>query len=333
MKSQSFVSLVCTIDQNSVNSLDRINELQATLDSLYSDYEIVLVAQRNVKGFLEALMPKLLSSIPSIRYLQLSSNVSDDVIWSAGLENAIGDFVVLFDLSSDPIDIIERSINECKAGTDVIVGTCESKKSVSYRLLRPFAQLLLNLSDYNLPKNASSFRCLSRRAANAVTETGKFHQQFFMRIQKTEYPMKALQYKSVIPHTRSLNQGFHELIRFMVFNSSAPLRLMSILGFLGSFIGVLFALYSLVIQLLRNDVVEGWTSTVFMISVFSMLQFMILAFISEYLARILDEQDQKATYSVVFEKTSSAMINQDRINVWEDSTTSEENLVATARNN
>ena len=333
MKNQSFVSLVCTIDQNSVNSLDRINELQATLDSLYSDYEIVLVAQRNVKGFLEASMPKLLSSIPSIRYLQLSSNVSDDVIWSAGLENAIGDFVVLFDLSSDPIDIIERSINECKAGTDVIVGTCESKKSVSYRLLRPFAQLLLNLSDYNLPKNASTFRCLSRRAANAVTETGKFHQQFFMRIQKTEYPMKALQYKSVIPHTRSLNQGFHELIRFMVFNSSAPLRLMSILGFLGSFIGVLFALYSLVIQLIRNDVVEGWTSTVFMISVFSMLQFMILAFISEYLARILDEQDQKATYSVVFEKTSSAMINQDRINVWEDSTTSEENLVATARNN
>lgn len=333
MKSQSFVSLVCTIDQNSVNSLDRINELQATLDLLYSDYEIVLVAQRNVKGFLEASMPKLLSSIPSIRYLQLSSNVSDDVIWSAGLENAIGDFVVLFDLSSDPIDIIERSINECKAGTDVIVGTCESKKSVSYRLLRPFAQLLLNLSDYNLPKNASTFRCLSRRAANAVTETGKFHQQFFMRIQKTEYSMKALQYKSVIPHTRSLNQGFHELIRFMVFNSSAPLRLMSIFGFLGSFIGVLFALYSLVIQLLRNDVVEGWTSTVFMISVFSMLQFMILAFISEYLARILDEQDQKATYSVVFEKTSSAMINQDRINVWEDSTTSEENLVATARNN
>ena len=219
MKSQSFVSLVCTIDQNSVNSLDRINELQATLDLLFSDYEIVLVAQRNVKGFLETSMPKLLSSIPSIRYLQLSSNVSDDVIWSAGLENAIGDFVVLFDLSSDPIDIIERSINECKAGTDVIVGTCESKKSVSYRLLRPFAQLLLNLSDYNLPKNASTFRCLSRRAANAVTETGKFHQQFFMRIQKTEYPMKALQYKSVIPHTRSLNQGFHELIRFMVFNS------------------------------------------------------------------------------------------------------------------
>ena len=64
-----------------------------------------------------------------------------------------------------------------------------------------------------------------------------------------------------------------------------------------------------------------------------MLQFMILAFISEYMARLLDEQEHKAAYSIVFEKTSKAMINQDRINVWEDSTTNDQNLVATARNN
>ena len=333
MKSQSFVSLVCIIDQYSISELDRIKELQANLDRSFSDYEIILVAQKNVKTLLENTITKFLSSVPSVRYLQLSSNVSNDVIWSAGLENAIGDFIVLFDLLFDPFEIIEKSINECKAGTDVIVGTCNCRSTLSYRLLRPLAQLLLKLSDYNLPKNATSFRCLSRRAANAVTETGKFHHQFFMRIQKTEYPMKALLYKSLIPHQRSLNQGFHDLIRLMVFNSSAPLRLMSIIGFCGSFIGILFALYSLVIQLLRNDVVEGWTSTIFLISIFSMLQFIILAFISEYLARILDEQDQKSTYSVVFEKTSSAMINQDRINVWEESTTSDENLVATARNN
>ena len=66
---------------------------------------------------------------------------------------------------------------------------------------------------------------------------------------------------------------------------------------------------------------------------FSMLQFVILAFISEYLARLLDELEHKAAYAVVFEKTSKAMINQDRINVWEESTTTDQNYVATARNN
>ena len=63
-----------------------------------------------------------------------------------------------------------------------------------------------------------------------------------------------------------------------------------------------------------------------------MIQFVILAFISEYLVRLLEEQDGKASYSIVFEKNSLIMINQDRINVYEESTSDDANLVQTGRN-
>ena len=79
-------------------------------------------------------------------------------------------------------------------------------------------------------------------------------------------------------------------------------------------------------------VVDGWTSTFLAISLFAMLQFLILGFIGEYLARMLDEQSRQSAYSTVFEKNSLTMVDADRINVMESSTESEPNRVQTARN-
>lgn len=76
---------------------------------------------------------------------------------------------------------------------------------------------------------------------------------------------------------------------------------------------------------------EGWTSTVFVISFLATIQFIILAFISGYLNRILMEESGSSGYSIVFEKNSSVMIDLDRINVLETSISPEENKVQTGR--
>ena len=49
--------------------------------------------------------------------------------------------------------------------------------------------------------------------------------------------------------------------------------------------------------------------------------------------RLLTEHGRQNDYSVVFEKNSSVMVNQDRINVLESSTSNKDiNLVQTGRN-
>ena len=106
---------------------------------------------------------------------------------------------------------------------------------------------------------------------------------------------------------------------------------MSLLGLTGSTLACLFSLYSIILNLFKNDVVEGWTSTVFIISLLASMQFVILSFIAEYLNRILVEQANANGYSIVFEKNSQVMINLDRINVLEQSTSQTDNLVQTGR--
>lgn len=332
-KSQSFVSVVMALDIQRLDALNNLLEIQQYLDCRYNDYEIVLIVKKNAQNAVGLKIDRILSETPAIRYLQLTNNAPNDIALAAGLENAIGDFVVICNPLMDPVDNIQKSIDICKSGSDVVIGTSKTPSSALYSMVRPLVSCLLTSIDYRLPRNATEFRCLSRRAANAVMATGRFHQQFFMKIQKSGFEATELPYVSQLAYPKTFWNGFRETMHLMVFNSSAPLRFMSVLGLVGSTFACLVSLYALVVRFFQENVISGWASTVLLISLFSLIQFIILSFISEYLARLLTEQNHSHAYSIVFEKNSQVMVNQDRINVLETSTNIDDvNTVQTARN-
>ena len=154
-----------------------------------------------------------------------------------------------------------------------------------------------------------------------------------MRIQKSGYGFKTLEYESLCSEGRSFGHALKKLVKLLVFNSQAPLHMVSGLSFAASLIAFLFAVYAVVIKLFIYGVVDGWTSMFLAVSFFAMLQFLILGFVGEYLARMLDEQSRLSSYSTVFEKNSLTMVDADRINVMESSTETEPNRVQTGRNN
>ena len=334
MKSDSFVSVVLVCNQPLATLESDLRCIQSDLDTHYSDYEVVVIAQ-GTSNVYSRQDEAVLKDIPSLRYIQLAARVQPDVAWAAALENAIGDFVVMFDPAVDPPQAIPGTVALCKSGFDVVVGVASQSRTVAYRVFRSMADRLLQLVDYALPRDATGLRCLSRRAVNSVTCTGRFHHQLSMRIQKTGYPQTASNYtllssgRSGVP--RSLLAGVRDLLRLIVFNSSRPLRWMSGLGLFGSFSAFVFAVYSLLVHLVKGHVVEGWTTTILFMSALFMMQFVMMAFFGEYLGRLLDDRSEQADYSVVFEKNSAVMVNQDRVNVLNNAVSSEENLVQTGR--
>lgn len=334
MKSQSFVSVVLVIDQPLAAHKAVLHSIQCDLDKHYCDYEVVVIAQGPAMAY--TLQDEaVLKDIPSIRYIQLAACVHLDVAWAAALENAIGDFIVIFDPAADPLSAISETVAICMTGYDVVVGVASQSRTLAYRICRSMADRILMAVDYCLPHNATSLRCLSRRAINSITRTGRFQHQLAMRIQKAGYPQTAYNYvllpteRAGLP--RSLLSGLRDVIRLLVFNSSNPLRWMSGIGLLGSFSAFVFAAYSLLVHLVKGHVVEGWTTTVLFMSVLFVIQFIMMAFFGEYLGRLLDDRSEQSDYSVVFEKHSAVMVNQDRVNVIGDSVSAEANLVQTGR--
>lgn len=334
MKSDAFVSVVLVVNDDSGLTYDSVTRIQQELDNRYSDYEIVMVAQGPVLGATgNKRLEEALHSLPSIRYIQLAGRVANDVAWAAGLENAIGDFVVLFDHGADPVTVISQVVDSCKSGYDVVIGVTNQPQTLTYKVLRKCAGRLLKAIDYHLPQNATGLRCLSRRAVNSVTATGRFHHQFYLRIQKTGYPSIAFPYEiaSGSYEKKTFPCGIQHLLHLLVFNSSRPLRWMSALGLIGSSTAFLFAVYSVLVHLISGNVVEGWTTTILFMSMLFMIQFIMLAFFGEYIGRLLDDRSEQADYSIVFEKNSTVMVNKDRVNVLGESTSKENNFVQTGR--
>ena len=335
MKSDLFVSVAIILDKPLAENREVLQLIQSELDNNYADYEVVIVG--NSKGLqLTQQDDEVLQQIPSLRYLHLASRVSPEIAWSAAIENVIGDFVVMFNPDEDPVTVISEVVATCKSGFDVVLGIADQPRTVGYKLSRPLADYILKLVDYSLPRNVTSLRCLSRRAVNSVTSSGRLHNQLSMRIQKTGFPYKDYNYTLLSSEgkrrLRSFGHGLRDMLRLLVFNSFRPLRWMSGLGIIGSLSAFLFAVYSLLVHIVKGDVVEGWTTTILFLSSLFMIQFVMMAFFGEYLGRLLDERGDKADYSVVVERNSAVMVNQDRVNVLSGSVSAEENLVQTGRN-
>lgn len=322
-KIDAFVSVVAVLDDHDGIVAEFADELHAVLARACTDYEILFVDRLGLERTAAAVEP-LLKRIPGMRFLRLVGSVAPDVAWAAAMENAIGDFVVLMSPDHDPPAILPAAIQKCRGGSDVVVGVAEAAYGSGYRVLSNLFHLALaRWVQYRVPQGATLFRVLSRRAVNAVTRTGRFRHAFFVRVSSTGYATDTFAYRTIARRGRSRRKtvaaGFREAVNTMVFNTTAPLRLMSAMGILGSLLSLLYALYSILIRLWKSNVVEGWTSLSLVISVLFFILFTMMFFFGEYLSRLLDDQSEQDDYDVVFEKHSSVMIDEQRYNVQSES--------------
>ena len=185
-KKDIFVSVVLSCKDQAEDLKNKIRPINDLLSKNYVDFEIVIIDNHSFDDS-ETYITSLLTELESIRYIRLSSEVSADVSLSAGLENAIGDFVVLFDISTDPVYVIENVVEKSLAGSDVVIGVAKQNSSLAYAIVRPIMNHFLSRIGYKLPRNATNLRCLSRRAVNAVTANGRFHHKMMMRISNTGF--------------------------------------------------------------------------------------------------------------------------------------------------
>ncbi|KQA14262.1 glycosyltransferase [Vibrio cholerae] len=332
-KSDNFITIIVIVENNSQHLNSYLEKISSYVEPRFSDYEIVVIDQ-NSQDNTEKVMDKALISIQSVRYIKLAQKVPNDVALAAGIENAIGDFVININPDRDPLSLINDCVELSKTGYDIVVGTSKNVNSFFYKIVRKASNCVINTIGYTLPENSTGTFCLSRRAVNAITESGRFYCKLHMRMANIGYPIVALPYEfsTKSRFKKNLVKGISETLHHMIFNSTKPLRWMSFVGIAGSSVAMLFSIYSIVINFVNDKVAEGWTTTILFMSFLFMLQFLMLSFFGEYLARLLDDRSEHREYNVIFEKNSSVMLDDKRENVSFDSLSEDMNLVQTGRN-
>ena len=306
-----------------------------TLSEHYAHYEILVVdSERNSPAFTEKV-DSVLQKMKQIRYVRLfRNNISTKVLFAAGLENAIGDIVIISLTKFLTPENILRSVELCCSGNDVVCGVWNGGHSFTYSVGSwIFRRVFGRMISYDLPKNDVRFRCVSRRIINAAMNMSYFHEFVFLRLANAGGKSQTVEL-SVAPGTRKNEQvrnSFSEAIAMVIYNTTRPLRMMNALALFSSFIALMIALYSVVIRLFRDHVVEGWTTLMFSSSALLFLLFLILATIGEYMVQVIMTKGNSPGYNVLFEKHSSVMLNYNELNIREDSTSDSINLTQTGR--
>jgi polyisoprenyl-phosphate glycosyltransferase len=316
-KVDTFVSVIAPLHDDGDIVSSFVEDLFPILRDRYSHFEIVLVDDGSNDDTLQ-VVDALLTRFHFVRLIRLSKRFGDEVAILAGMETVIGDFVVVMLPDTDPPELVPSMIETSRAGFDIVSGTrrIQGRQPIFMRLFAPifywYCNRVLRLS---IPENTTEFRVLSRQVVNAVIRTRDLMRFMRMYSAYVGFPNTTMEYdkgsRRGTPRRRTLTALMSRSVGIIVANSTHPLRVVSVLGILISGLNAMYAGYVVLTYLFKADVAPGWATLSLQISMMFFFMFLVLAVLSAYIGRLLQEGNRVPQYYVLEERQSSVLVEDD----------------------
>ena len=277
--------------------------LSEVLKALTDWYEIVYVDDGSRDRTLHKLRI-LHSTDPNVTVVELSRNFGHQTAVTAGLEAAKGQVVVIIDADlQDPPELIGQMVEIWKQGYDVVYGVRESREGESRFKLwtaKLFYRLINSLSDVTIPLDTGDFRLLDRKAVNAMRDLPERHRLLRGMCSWIGFRQYGLKYARAsrfagttkYPLRKMLGLALDGIASF----STVPLRLVSITGGIAASLSVIGIVYALLIRLLTQNWVTGWTLSFIGMLFLGGVQMISIGIVGEYVGRIYTEAKQRPLY-------------------------------------
>jgi hypothetical protein len=286
-----------------------------------SDFELILVdnASENVPpGWFEALVSA--EGLPNIQVYRLIHSVDYDIAAWVGVENSIGDFVLVFNPFLDSLSILPAALDEAAKGRELVLirnAAPAAQNGVERLLAEMFRKTFNWLSELDLREDAASYRLMSKRIVAYLLQQPRPALRYRTLPAAAGFSRATLTYSNPRPAggRRSLWRRMREAMRLVLANTFAPIRIMSVTALAGAALNVLYSVYVLVIALLKPDVAPGWvTLSLQQSGMFFLLSAMIFI-LSEYLMHTLKWMMGGPQYFVASEMTSAVLTRHKKLNV------------------
>lgn len=316
---------VTTVIRNTEDIIESvIAEIIQELHNKFEYYEILIIDNGSTDGSVSVIR-QLQEKVPHIRLLVLSRQYDKEIAFAAALDNSIGDYVVLMDSECDPPTLLPALISEAiTKSLDVVIAVRSDRSDNGFlqKLFSPlFYKLYGSISGFYFAPNASYFRVLSRRSVNSITQIKNKSRYLKYFNALVGFSQGSITYnreyrRSSHRQRESFFVLFSRAVDFMISNSMAPLRFVTVVAVFASFLNLLYIAYVFLVTLIKNEIAEGWISTSLVNSSMFFLLFLVLTVLSEYVARVLNETKDQPLYFISDEYNSSFLKSlQDKKNV------------------
>lgn len=282
-------------------------KIQTMIDQkLISDRSRIMFINDGSKDKTWSIIKELHKSNPHFVGLSLSRNRGHQNALLAGLMTAKerADVIVSMDADlQDDINVIDKMLAEHKKGAEIVYGVRSSRAKDSFfkRFTAESFYKFMKLMGVDMVFNHADYRLTSRRVLNELEKYQEVN--LFLR---GLFPM--IGFKTAIVYyergERFAGESKYPLKKMLNFAwdgisslSVKPLRMITALGFIVTFISALFLLYAVITKIF-GVTVSGWTFTVCSIWLVGGVQTLSLGVIGEYIGKIYNETKARPRYII-----------------------------------
>ncbi len=282
--------------------LERITTL---MDKVDGPSEVVLVDDGS-RDQSAAIVAERAAHDPRIKMIRLSRNFGHQIAVTAGLNTVRGKGVIIMDADlQDPPEVVHELIAKWHEGYEIVhaqrrarAGETRFKKltaSLYYRLLA-------RLSSVDIPRDVGDFRLVDAKVIQAIKsmpERDRFLRGMFawvgfrQTLVQFDRPERAAG-ETKYPLKKMLRLAMDGVVSF----SDAPLRLALWLGAFVSLGAMTYGAYIFTMALFKDGLIEGWASTIVILSFLSGMNLLISGVIGLYVGRIHNESKQRPLYFI-----------------------------------
>ncbi len=241
------------------------------------------------------------------RLIVLSRNFGKEPALTAGIDAAMGDAVILMDADlQHPPERISDLIKHWQDGAEVVYFYKRDRKNEGVGKnagAALFFQMINFGARIKIPPNAGDFRLLDRRALDALRrmpERERFLKGMYAWIGfnqlglPLDIPERHENGKTRFTFTKLFGLAVDGLTSF----STAPIRLISVFGFVVSIVSVIYLMWIIGEWFIFGGPFSGFATIVVLVVFFGGAQLVCLGIIGEYIGKALLEGKQRPHYLV-----------------------------------
>lgn len=304
--SHESVSVVIPVYQNRESLSELLRQLFLVHAEHASNVElfVIFVDDGSTDGSWDVLT-RLQKDNPSrVSLIKLSRNFGQVNAILAGYAHASSDAVITMSADlQDPPELLAEMIDKWRSGSDVVIAhRIQRDDDLSSRIFSRAAYAVARRAHPDMPSGGFDCMLMSRRALDILLSFPSRHRFLQGDILWLGLPTSFIPYaRRARPHGRStwsFSRKFKYFTDLLLDSSFVPIQLMSRLGFLIAFLGILYAVVIVFARLANETPWPGWAPIMITLLIVGGLIMVMLGVIGEYLWRIYDDIKGRPRYVV-----------------------------------
>lgn len=274
------------------------------LVQLTNKFEIIMINDASPDESWQKIQ-ELASRDERVKGVKLSRNFGQHNAITSGLDCASGDWIVVMDcdLQDRPEEII-KLYNKAQEGYDIVWGKRIDRQDSWLKCTG--SKIYHRMFDYFTERRTDStianFSIISKQVLLELRRFTEQGRSFPIFVEWVGFESISIDIEHSAREYGQSAYTLRKLIRFatdsIVAQSNKPLRLSIQVGFLLSFLSVLFGAGLIIRYFMQGTPVEGWTSV--MVSIYFLVGLLLanLGFIGLYIGKIFDETKGRPLYII-----------------------------------